>query len=127
MANMRELGDIYKAERDAGMTYQKMSEKHGVSKQSIHQAMKACGYLGFEFRPFTKKQCIYHDLRLWLNINKVPVGRLVVLMGDLALEENVGKMRDVLSGIRIPNKKVIDKLIAVAGMPYEQLFAGEGE
>ena len=60
---------IYLEERDKGMTYAEIAAKYGVSHQAVAQTCarrSAC-----HFKPYTEKECIYPNLRKWLNENRV--------------------------------------------------------
>lgn len=115
--------DIYRAEREKGLTYRQIAEKHGVSFQTVAQA---CGKSdASKFRAFTESDCVYPNLRKWLNDNKVSryeFIRRVGLCADSATSCTFGKY---FRGKHYPNKQTIDKMLRVTGLTYEELFYRE--
>jgi predicted DNA-binding protein YlxM (UPF0122 family) len=114
--------DIYMAEREAGLTYREIAEKYGVSYQCVAQSCARCG--GY-FKPYTKDEVVYPNLRKWLNDNKVSRREFVRKMGKLPHPETQSRISDHFRGKKYPHKKTIDKYIEVTGLTYEQLFAEE--
>lgn len=114
---------MYRAERENGLTYQQIADKYGVSKQNVQQA---CGkYQPKRFRYFNEKHCIYVNFRKWLNDNNITCSELIRRIGWEPVYENHKKIRKILCGMAFPRKPLIDKLIEITGLPYEQLFALE--
>ena len=117
--------DLYIRERESGLTYREIAEKHGVSFQAV---VNACGrHAPGRFKPFTASQVVYPNLRRWLNENKVGKFELIRRMGNIANGGAVASIGRWLRGDCYPSKLVIDKLIAATGLTYEQLFeTGDG-
>lgn len=64
--------DLIRADRAQGMTYEQISKKYGVSRQRIHQIIGGdTDRVKNYFRTLTEKDCIYPNLRKWMNDNKV--------------------------------------------------------
>lgn len=116
--------DIYMAEREAGLTYREIAEKYGVSRQCVAQS---CGRRDVNhFKPYTKEEVVYPNLRKWLNDNKVSRYEFIRRMGRNPHSETSSLISAEFRGKKYPHKKTIDKFIEVTGLTYEQLFAEEG-
>lgn len=108
------------ADRDAGMTYQAIADKHGVSHQYVSQV---CGrYSPKGYRPVTETGCVYPNWRRWMNENKISRNELLRRMGLAIVIENSERLRRYMRGEGYPRKDYIDRLLAVTGMSYECLF-----
>lgn len=114
-------GEIYRAERDKGLKYREIAEKYGVSKQAVAQF---CGkYQPARFIPYGEKGCRYVNLRNWLNKEKLTQAELIRRLGYEVLKPTRERIWNILSGKLELRKSEIDKLIALTGLTYEQLFA----
>lgn len=112
--------ELYRAERESGLTYQQIADKYGVSKQVVQQA---CGkYTPHLYRPWTKERCIYVNLRRWLEENKITMSELLRRLGRENLASNHAQINRYLKGKSNPSKKSIDKFIEVTGLTYEELW-----
>jgi hypothetical protein len=108
--------DLYLEDRAKGMTYREIADKHGVSYQAVHTV---CAKQGEPKRKIiSSKACIYPNLRRWLNEDKQRQDRFFQAMKG-------GTFLECLKGLRQPKKNTIDKMIAITGMTYEELFAEE--
>lgn len=111
---------LYRAERDKGLTYQEIADKYGVSKSNVQ---KACAEFNPSYFKFHKeKTIIYPTLRKWMNDKKISISELVRRLGYECCARTRCSIARVLSGVGNPRKELIDKLIAVTGMTYEELF-----
>lgn len=115
---------VYMADRERGMTYHQIAEKHGVSRQAVAQACSK--YSPGHFRPYTAEQVVYPNLRRWLNENKVSRSEFVRRMGLLPEGSNLDHVRNWFSGRYYPIKRVIDSMLEVTGLTYEELWEVEG-
>jgi transcriptional regulator with XRE-family HTH domain len=110
--------DLYRAEREKGLTYQQIADKHGVSKQCIAQACGKQSVARFRYN----NSCIYLGLRRWINDNKITTGELLRRMDVVLHTKNYRNIQDILYGRKEPKKSDIDQLIEITGMTYEELF-----
>ena len=112
--------EIYRQERDKGLSYNEIAEKYKVSKQAVAQA---CGrHQPARFTPVNEKNCPYVGLREWINSNKVTLKELTRRLDIEAFPVNTARVRNFISGTKNPRKPFIDKLISVTGLSYERLF-----
>jgi hypothetical protein len=107
--------------RYSGATYQEIGDSLGVSHQRAYQLVN-CQYRG-RFKRI--KDCIYPNLKNWMNENRIGKGDLVVLMGFTRQPENQHRLTRIMKGQQNPNKEWIDRLIKATGIPYEKLFEVE--
>ena len=122
MVRKHPKSDMYMADRDAGMTYREIAEKHGVSYQAVAQC---CGRQGPYFKAYTEEEVVYPGLRKWLNENRVTRSEFIRRMGNIGSGTMVSRIGKHFRGENLPTKKTIDSFIEVTGMTYEQLFATE--
>lgn len=105
--------DLYLEERANGLTYRQISEKYGVSYQSVHST---CTKVDGTYKTvITSCGCIYPNLRIWLNQDRRRRDAFFQAMEGCTI-------RDILKGIQQPKKNIIDKMISFTGMTYEELF-----
>ena len=115
--------EVYRQERNKGLTFQEIADKYGVSRQCV---AKACAnYCPARFIPIDEYRCIYPNVRKWMNDNKVSVAELVRRLGLGGYSESQVRMRNYLDGYSDPPKKTIDKLLAITGLTYEEFFERE--
>lgn len=116
--------DMYRRDRDSGMTYRQIAEKYGVSYQCVAMS---CGRNGGSFRPYDPKQVVYPNLRKWLNDNKITKREFVHRMDNIPSSEAMRRLTGWFDGTFNPNKVTIDKALEITGMSYEVLFAKQEE
>lgn len=112
--------ELYRQEREAGLTCVEIAKKYGVSRQAVNNAVAK--YTPHLFHYVTEKGCVYVNLREWMNKNKVGITELARRLGYEAAGKNLANFRTLLAGRVNLRKETIDKLIAVTGLPYEVLF-----
>lgn len=112
--------EIYRMEREKGLTYREIAAKYGVSYQMIAQA---CGkFQPARFRYINEKACPFVNLREWLNFYKITRSELIRRLGMEVMECNRLRVNSYLSGKVDPPKWFIDKMIEITGLPYSMLF-----
>ena len=112
--------ELYRAERNKGLTYREIAKKYGVSYQCVAQACAKSNPRAFQFHKET--EIIYPNLRKWMNDNKISTSELVRRLGFCSYSNSVNMFRSYLKGKNHFRKPTIDKLIEVTGLPYEELF-----
>ena len=113
-------GEIYRRERENGLTCPEIAQKYGVSRQRVYQCCAKSSES--HFNKWTKERCIYIHLRNWLNDNRITLSELIRRMDWELLPGNYNAVRAWLNGKTYPIKKNIDKLIEITGIPYEKLW-----
>lgn len=125
-ASRHPTADKYLADRVSGMTCREIAEKYGVTRQAVYQATSK--YKETQFKKVTPEQCIYPNVRDWMNKNKVSKNELKRRMGLTTAAGTSALLGRYLKGTKYPLKQTIDKLLKVTGLTYEQFFyVGEGD
>ena len=114
---------LYMKDRAAGMSYREIAAKHGVSYQAVAEA--CARQSPGRFRTYTPKEVIYPKLRRWLNENRVCRSEFVRRLGNVPGNNTIYSVSDWFAGRYFPRKGVIDRMLAVTGLTYEELFATE--
>lgn len=115
--------ELYLAERAKGLTHREIAEKYGVSHQAVAQA--CARHKPSLFKPYTAKEVVYPNLRRWLNDNKVSRNEFARRLGNAPYGANSSHLSCWLRGINYPTKLNIDRLLAVTGLTYEELWRQE--
>lgn len=116
---------LYLEDRKKGMTYREIAKKHGVSYQAVAQA---CARRGVgHFKPYSADDVPYPYLRAWLNENQISRAEFARRLDKVPYGASMEQVSTWLRGRCYPSKKIIDKILAVTGLTYEELFAEEGE
>lgn len=110
----------YLAARKAGKTYTEIAAEFGVSKQAVHQV--CAKYEPNKFKTITPEKCVYPMWRNWMNENRVSKSEVLRRMGVMPSASNSARLSSYMCGGAYPSKPTIDKLLAVTGLTYEQLF-----
>ena len=107
-------------ERAKGKTHREIAEMFGVSRQRVAQI---CGRnTGVNFKGWTPERCIYPNIRNWMNENQISMNEFLRRLGQNPGTENRTRYYSYFRGKAYPQKKAIDKMIAVTGLTYEQLW-----
>lgn len=107
---------LYLEDRKNGMTYREIADKYGVSYQSVHTCCTKVD--GTYHIKVNRKNCIYPNLRAWLNADKDRMKRFFQEMKGCSI-------REYMRGEMQPKKDIIDRMLALTGMTYEVMFAQE--
>lgn len=113
---------LYIEARESGMTYKEIAEKYGVSYQCVGDV---CRKYGVNFKRHTAEDVPFPILRKWLNDNKVTRSDFARMMGMKPRNTTCDRISDWISGAHDPSKRVIDRMLAVTGLTYEEFFARE--
>lgn len=123
--NEQRRADLYRKARAEGKTYAQIAEEYGVSAQAI---AAACGRSNpASFRCWTPERCIYPNLRKWLNDNRVSLSEFIRRMDLEVGGTTTGRFSEYFRGVCYPTKKVIDGMLRVTGLTYEQLWEVENQ
>lgn len=112
--------EVYAEERKNGATIKETAEKYGVSFSCV-SSLTATRKLS-QFKPFKPSQIIYPNLRSWMNYNEVSISELVRRFGGSQSTATKNKFGDFFKGRKELTRDAIEKIMAVTGMTYEQLF-----
>ena len=112
-------------DRNSGMSYQEIADKHGVSRQYVAQICSK--YEPSQFRFIKEKSCIYPNWRKWMNEERCSRLELLRRMGIEPIPDKSLTLSGYMRGATQPRKPYIDKLLEATGMTYEVMFAMEDE
>ena len=104
--------EIMRAMYDSGMTYQKIGEIFGVSKQAVYQMING----GDGVRIHTLMKIPYVGLRLWMLENRVTLKELNRRIG----------VRTSITQDNNPRMDTINKILKETGLTYEECFNKKG-
>ena len=110
--------------REQGLKYREIAEKFGCSKQYVAVVCGKCDPAHFVY---IGKECVYPNLRKWMNENKVSRNEFVRRMGYAPSGRSADSFRAYIRGDAQPRKPYIDKMLEVTGLTYETLFYTEVE
>ena len=83
---------LFLEDRANGATYAEIAKKYGISRQRVQQVCKK----------WSKKQCIYINLRKWMNDNAVSIADLTYRIRATGREISGPTVRNVLEGRNSP-------------------------
>lgn len=116
---------IYRAERKKGRTYQDIANEYGVSRQMVCQA--CLPFESLRFRVVKPEECIYVNIRNWLNQNRIVRAKLLAMLDLEPMSESYYRIKMILRGKSEPKKSLIDNLMKLTGLSYEKLFETDAE
>lgn len=108
--------------RAQGLKYKEIGERLGVSAQYV---AVVCGKGDQAYYRPVGDECVYPNLRKWMNKNKVSRREFLRRMGLTAHTGNYERLTSYLRGETEPRKAYIDKMLEVTGLTYEELFYTE--
>jgi hypothetical protein len=111
-----------KMRRD-GHTYAEIAEEFGVSKQRVYQLIGQ-GDKRY-FHTVSEKRCIWKGIREWMNDNRIGVSPLVRKMYGNANPTSQNRISGYLAGEIELRKEMIDILLDITGLTYEEAFRRE--
>ena len=110
--------------RESGMKLREIADALGVSRQYVAEVCGKC--TPAHFRP-VGSECIYPNLRKWMNENNVSRKEFVKRMGLEIYPDSYNRFGKLIKGESQPPKPYIDKMLKVTGLSYETLFAEVAE
>jgi hypothetical protein len=102
--------------REQGYTLQAIADREGVSKQAVHQSLTT------EYRPATLERVAYPAVKRWMIENRISIAKLNRMLGlphDGGYHVRTAKF---LKG-EVCHKDLIDGVLRLSGMKYEEAFA----
>ena len=105
--------------RKEGLKYKEIADQVGCSVQYVAQICSK-GNPG-HFR-FVGDDCVYPNLRKWMNENKVSRKEFLRRMGLTTHPSNYERFCWYVKGKSFPRKDYIDKMLSVTGLTYETMF-----
>lgn len=109
---MTKRSEIIRKLHAEGLTYEKIGEIFGISKQAVHETSKS---YGDHFHEHSVQKVKYVGLRQWMLKNRVSISKLEKLCG-------ISKVHKSLVGDCNPGKRTIDAILSVTGLTYEECF-----
>lgn len=103
------------------MTLTQIGQKHGCSQQRVSQILGPD-----RVRKFKPHKGCYPNLDKWLNKNQISVVKLSEMVYGYRSAGNETRVRDWLRGRTDPRKRIIDIVLQITGMSYEECFYKEG-
>lgn len=109
--------------RDEGYNYEKIADASGVSRQRVFQLIGGTRHK--TPKPLTETECVYPNLRKYLNENKISRMSLTRQMYGEVTSRQYNRLNKFLNGTTYVyiNKHMLDRILSVTGLTYEQLFA----
>lgn len=111
--------------REQGMTFQQIGDAMGFSRQYACNLVQA-GRSNI-CKPLTPEQCVYPGLRKWMNDHEMNQSGLLRKMGHDSVPNSVYRLSRYLRGETYPSKPMIDDILRVTGLTYEQCFGGRDD
>lgn len=113
--------------RESGATYKDIGEAFGISRQAVFQHIGGMVRGGY-FKTLSANDCIYPNLRKWMNDNHMSRSKLCRAMFGNTLPSNQHHISNFLRGKNSgATKHTIDKYLTVTGLTYEELFETDKE
>ena len=110
---MRKRSEMIRKLHDEGLTYEKIGEIFGISKQAAQQASRT-GLKDY-FHENTIQKVKYAGLRKWMLKNRMSLSKMEQATG-------MSRLYKTLTGACEPRKKTIDAILSVTGLTYEECF-----
>ena len=118
---MSEKKALIRALREEGLTYREIGQKCGCSAQYAWQVANE-GALRRK-KSIREEDCCYGAIRDWAAEHNYGVGDISFALYGRRDSSYAAQTRRMLSGSRTVYKDLIDKLLALTGLCYEEAFA----
>ncbi len=107
-----------------GATYSEIAAAFGISRQRAYSIIG--GRKENHYKKITAEDCVYPNLRKWLNENRVTRAELCRRLTGSTHPKPYTKVLNFCRGnTSRATKQEIDKYLRVTGLTYEELFATE--
>ena len=110
--------------RDNGKTYQEIADAFFLTRQRVYDLIGDPSF-GKGFRGVSEEQCIFRNLREWMNKKRITVAGFARDVYGQSGTTYKSKMRNYLRGETGLKKEAIDKILSITKMTYEECFAEE--
>ena len=110
-------------DRAAGMTYEQIGEKHGVTRQRVGQLISK--WNKYNFKVIKTKGCAYKNLRKWMNdhcVDRSELARAVGVASEPISGYEMQNFRYMLLGRRVFPEDILKEIIAVTGLSKDQIL-----
>ena len=110
-------------DRAAGMTYEQIGEKHGVTRQRVGQLISK--WNKYNFKVIKTNGCAYKNLRKWMNdhcIDRSELARAVGVESEPICGYEMQNFRYMLLGRRVFPEDILKEMIAVTGLSKDQIL-----
>lgn len=104
-----------------GETLQSIADAHGISKQRVAQLVGAVRPM----KEWNRTYSIYAGIDSWMKFNRVTYSAFNVRLGYNPSANSQTILKRMLMGETEPRKALIDKILKVTGMTYEEAFRRE--
>ena len=101
-----------------GDTLQTLADTHGISKQRVAQLVGAVRPM----KEWTKTYSVYSGIDSWMKYHHVTYCAFNVRLGYSPGATSQTNLKRMLMGETEPRKALIDKVLEVTGMTYEEAF-----
>ena len=109
-----------------GVTYAEIGKTFNLSKQRVYSIIG--GQFKAYYRELTPEDCIYPNVRKWLNDNRISRAELCRrVYGSNNSNARTSNHNFLTGKARDMRKSTIDKYLKATGLTYEELFETEGE
>lgn len=106
--------------REQGFNYEQIAIHFRISRQRVYQIIGSSAVRYYRY--ITERQCIYIGIRDWLNRNKLTITAFVRIVYKKYHSVYYGKLRNYLLGKNELRKTMIDRILEVTGLTYEEAF-----
>ena len=122
MADVRkeQMEEMYRK----GKNYNQIGKEFGISRQRVYQIIGGSYRNGY--RGINPESCVYAGLRNYLIANKMSISSFTRKVYGSYLPRYRDQMGKTLKGKDVP-KSVIDKILSVTSLTYEQAFGGSND
>lgn len=107
-------------DRLAGMTYEEIGNKYGISRQRVGQIYGK--YNRYNFKAIKECGCAYRNIRSWMNKNSVERTELIQMINGNQVEPTTAEMQRfyaILLGKKRMPDMMVGRLAEITGMSID--------